>query len=421
MRGRRLVRGGNKPLNGDGAGRGFRLPRGVTLTRDGTIQLAFTFGGRHYRERISLRPTKSNIEYADRKRQAVLYDIERGAFDLANHFPDSPRAKAPCGKTVPTVAAALDAYLRQQKRHLAPSTLRDYRSSINAHLLPAFGRLRLDELTVSEVRDWIARVPVSPQRIRKVLAPLRAVFLDALSDQLVDRNPLARVRLTSASRCVQAGPSPLTPEEVSRVLACSEPMYARYVACAVGTGLRTSELLGLQWCDVNLAEGYVEVRQALVNGILKRPKTAAGRRRVQLTALAWKALRAQRAIGGSVASAVWHDPATGKRLQSSQQIRRAWQRACQRAGVRYRRPYECRHTYASWMLTSGQDPSWIATQLGHRDCGMVRRTYARWMPMVRPEVSERATRLFNISVRQYAGAGASGHFHTAALRQHTAA
>jgi integrase len=68
-----------------------------------------------------------------------------------------------------------------------------------------------------------------------------------------------------------------------------------------------------------------------------------------------------------------------------------WRRALRAAGVRYRYPYQMRHTYASMMLSAGENPAWIARQMGHADWGMIRRTYARWMPDVEPNAGEKAS------------------------------
>lgn len=51
----------------------------------------------------------------------------------------------------------------------------------------------------------------------------------------------------------------------------------------------------------------------------------------------------------------------------------------QQAQVKYRRPHNSRHTYASTMLTAGKDPTWLAKQMGHNDLGMIRMVYARWI------------------------------------------
>lgn len=58
--------------------------------------------------------------------------------------------------------------------------------------------------------------------------------------------------------------------------------------------------------------------------------------------------------------------------------------------MRYRYPYQMRHTYASMMLMAGEPPQWVAHQLGHRDPSFTLRTYARWIPSDTPEAGSRA-------------------------------
>ena len=53
---------------------------------------------------------------------------------------------------------------------------------------------------------------------------------------------------------------------------------------------------------------------------------------------------------------------------------------CARAGVRYRNPYQVRHTYASTLLTNGENPWYVAQQLGHVDVEMVFRIYGKFIP-----------------------------------------
>lgn len=65
-----------------------------------------------------------------------------------------------------------------------------------------------------------------------------------------------------------------------------------------------------------------------------------------------------------------------------------------RAGVRYRRPYQTRHTFASMMLTAGESPIWIAAQMGHADTGMIYRKYGRWITDAAPQAGTKAVEMF---------------------------
>lgn len=48
----------------------------------------------------------------------------------------------------------------------------------------------------------------------------------------------------------------------------------------------------------------------------------------------------------------------------------------------YRNPYQTQHTYASMMLSAGENPLWVAQQMGHKDWGMIRKRYGGWIPEV---------------------------------------
>jgi len=60
-------------------------------------------------------------------------------------------------------------------------------------------------------------------------------------------------------------------------------------------------------------------------------------------------------------------------------LRKMWERAVKKSGLKYRRMYEVRHTFASWALAAGESPGWVAMTIGHVDTSMVYRIYARYI------------------------------------------
>jgi integrase len=86
---------------------------------------------------------------------------------------------------------------------------------------------------------------------------------------------------------------------------------------------------------------------------------------------------------------VFHNPRTNKPWNNSDRVKRFWDRIIKRAGVEYRIPYTTRHTFASLMLSSGVNPMWVARQMGHKDWGMIRKTYGRWLPDVDTSVQDK--------------------------------
>lgn len=70
-----------------------------------------------------------------------------------------------------------------------------------------------------------------------------------------------------------------------------------------------------------------------------------------------------------------------------------------KAGVRYRRPYQTRHTYASMMLSAGEHPMWVAKQMGHTDWTMIARVYGRWMPQADQNAGRKGELAFDLALR----------------------
>jgi len=79
---------------------------------------------------------------------------------------------------------------------------------------------------------------------------------------------------------------------------------------------------------------------------------------------------------------VFHDSLHAKPWVGDQPIRKRWTAILRKAGVRYRRPYQTRHTYASMMLTSGEQLGWFSKQLGHKNANVTTSIYAKWIETI---------------------------------------
>lgn len=131
---------------------------------------------------------------------------------------------------------------------------------------------------------------------------------------------------------------------------------------------------------VNFVMHNVAVEGAYVDGEAKASgKTEASLRTIDLRAGALAALKAQQAhtkIGGGL---VFLNPTYQARWTGDKPIRGRWEKILLLAGVRYRNPYQTRHTFASNLLMLGANPLYVATQLGHVDTTLLFRTYGKWI------------------------------------------
>jgi hypothetical protein len=93
----------------------------------------------------------------------------------------------------------------------------------------------------------------------------------------------------------------------------------------------------------------------------------------------WAAIEAQRAHTQLAGKEIFGNPATGTPWADIQSQWRIWQRCLKRLGLRYREPYQTRHTFATLALMEGANPSYIARQLGNTSANMLFRVYSKWI------------------------------------------
>lgn len=348
--------------------------------RGKSIQIDFYYLGKRCRETLKLEPTKANLVFAKNLKSAIQHEIAIGTFSYSKHFPQSKNARLGAKTSNKTIAQALDEYMQASRRTLELSTLKGYRSAIEFYLKPNFGHIRLVDLTSATIKSWMGGLTISGKRINNVLIPLRTIFADAFADELIDKNPMIRVKNLPVKT---DEPHPLTPSEIDAILNELTQQGKNFIQFAIWSGLRTSELIALEWGDIDFRAGLVRVRRAIVNKNSKQPKTKAGERDVKLLPPALEALLNQKQFTFLAGGRVFNNPITNKPWETDAQIRRTlWISALKKAGVIYRTPYQTRHTYASMMLSAGEEPMWVAAQMGHKDWGMIRRVYGRWIPEI---------------------------------------
>lgn len=366
---------------------------GVRARGTRSIEIDFQYLGQRCREVIKILPTKENFKFAARMRAVILHEIGIGTFDYSAHFPKSRRAATLGKASNKTVSQALYEFLLISQRSCAPSTSRDYQSAVTHHLNPAFGNFLLRSITATQIKVWMSGLTISPKRIKNVLVPLKGALRNAFQDGIIDRDVSAQIP-TISHRTKE--PNPFTPQEIILILEHSDIQTRNLFQFAFFSGLRTSELIALEWRDVDFQRGVVRVSRASVRKIVKVTKTQSGEREVKLAFLSLSALNAQKPFTFEVNGRVFHNPKTNSPWETDGQIRKtAWIPILHAANIPYRNPYQTRHTFASMHLSAGEDPMWVASQMGHKDWGMIRKVYARWISAMNPYAGNKLENLWS--------------------------
>lgn len=346
---------------------------GVRAVGAEAIQIDFRWKGVRCRERLRLRPTTANLKYVARLKATIEHEIATGTFDYAKHFPESTRARRTLGSGGARLRDALRNYVDGLRGQIEPETLREYGQCAD-QVAAGLGNPFVHEATRARFRQWASSQNLSKQRLDNLLTPVRGYFRQAVEDGVLTTNPLNdfQIRRVSAPKDVI---DPFTPAEVTAL--CKTPIGPLWQWWA-WSGPRSGEVIGLQWGDVDAACEHVEFRRAIRRGREKRPKTKAGRRVVRMLPAARAALRSL--VRAEDSEPVWRNPETGRGWHEAKALNRAFARACRAAGVRRRYAYQLRHTHATWALSSGENPMWVAKRLGHKDTAVVFKHYAKWIP-----------------------------------------
>lgn len=367
-----------------------KLPRGVTIRKHSngeTINITFTYKGVKCREPLSnLEVNSKNIKYAERTLGEIHNKIERGTFNYGEHFPRSARLKIFCNaSTGKTVKVYLEEYLVICKtRKLSPSTIGGYKKCLNAleslHVFPA------SELTPAALKTWIQSQKTTLKTIRNQLSFLRSALDEAVTDGVLQINP---VSLVTASRYQSSKTDeesdyivdPLSPAEVEALLhAAGNKQWENLFRFAIETGMRSSELCALRWRDIDFIGKTAHVQNASVVGVIKGTKTKAGTRKIELTEEALYALTCQKPFTFMKDAMVFEDPKTESPWAGADAIRKkAWVPTLRKAEIRYRNPYQTRHTFATRHISRGANLFWLASQMGHKGPEMLFRHYGRYL------------------------------------------
>jgi len=365
------------------------LPKGIFIRENkhsSSLIMYFSYKGAQCKETLKLAPTKQNIKYAANQRAEILNQIAKGTFRYSDYFPESKRAKL-FGENMSTVTVEelLDGFMKQIQKTKQPSTIKGYNSAVDHHIKPTFGAIRARDLTAALIRDWISNFDGKAKTIRNILTPLRKVMGQALNDDVISVDPFSRINMDDLLDIDSASSDyeidPLAQNEITVLLKVCEGQTRNLFQFAIYTGLRTSELIGLEWGDIDWHRKIVKVSRAIVLKGEKSTKTRAGIREVDLFPPALDALQNQKAFTYLHSDRIFHNPKTGRKLETDKQIRDSlWKPALKKAGLRYRNPYQCRHTYASMMVSEGENIWWLAGQMGHKTIEMILRHYGKWLP-----------------------------------------
>ncbi|MGA7272300.1 MAG: tyrosine-type recombinase/integrase [Acidimicrobiia bacterium] len=381
-----------------------RRPKGTGSIRErgGQYQATYSFsdatGKRRRRSKLFRTKTEARSWL-----NARIAEIQAG------HYADSGQLTV--GQYLSDWLASLDG------SGLEPTTRSWYQSAATRHIIPRLGSVKLANLSPVMIEAFLiekkskgrldGKGGLGPSSVRRLRVTLHKALDAAVRKGMLPRNPvdLAETpRMPDNDATVNIWTSQ---DIVQFVSSTSDDRLAGIWRTAAMTGLRRSELCGLTWPDVDLDQGVLSIRQAVVviNGRrhVKVPKTSASRRTVELDSATTQALRAwrkQQLHDRLLAGEAWHEGEWVVTDELGAPINPEWfsdlfLRLGKQAGLPRITIRQLRHSHATALLKAGVHPKVVQERLGHSSIRVTLDVYSAVMPNMQREAVELLAQTFD--------------------------
>lgn len=378
----------------------------------GALYLDFFYRGVRCREQTTLLDGAENRKRVQALLNRIEKEIAQGVFDYAATFPDSSRvtlfATALPGErpiaNAQSTAAPSPASNRSSatigtpkfrefsvtwRSEMTPQWRRLHRLSVDAifdaHLLPAFGDRTLSSISKADLlafRAELAKLPgrtgktLSPASINKAIGILRQCLTEA-SERFGLPDVFKGVKRLKARR---PDVQPFSLDEVEEIRKNIRSDFRSYATVRFFTGMRTGEINGLKWKYVDFEKELILVRETFSAGEAEEnAKTETSLRDIPMLPMVKEALQQQWSTRNPDSDYVFVTR-DGNPIDAHNFANRIWYPLLRYLELDKRRPYQTRHTTATLMLASGENPEWIAKLMGHTNTQMLFTVYSRFVP-----------------------------------------
>ena len=367
----------------------------ITQKANGTYLIRVYCGkdetGKQLVKSMTFRPSKKNLPYSKLTKEINDF-IKEFESDIENQKTSEQFIKTEDPHKMPFSVFCKE-FLDVKKDTLSPNTLPFYERVINKHLIPMFGRMRLEEFKVYHIQQYITFLcnmerddghvgKISPQTVKRYATVLRSILSLAYKMEYMDSDiSLSRrlhfpVGMTSEVEVYSF-------EEVKKILdlLTTEPIHIRaMIETAIFTGCRRAEIVGLKWSDIDFETKTLQVKRSIYKvagekAQEKTPKSKNGIRSMSIpqrlcdTLLEYKA---QQDKYKSFFEDEWNDldyifTESNGLVMNPQTPTKQFSKFLKRHNLRQLKFHGLRHTSATLLLASGCDIKTVSARLGHAD------------------------------------------------------
>ena len=319
-----------------------------------------------------------NEEYKIKQKSMGRYthkkDAEKHLIKLKN---DINNSKFSTPKDI-TVINRFELHIENNKKEWSPSTTKNYEVCLNKNIKPFFRTTKLQELTVSQLQQYINYLhnKYSYTGMKLRYSFLASVLKECYRLREIHENLCDFIKLPTNKGQVPFKGESYTKEEVKEILLKLDDELELPITMALLTGMRRGEIIGLRWCDIDFSQNTISINQTAiyVNSTLiyKKPKTNTSIRTIYVQDALINLLKTERSRQNRLnIQGVLNNPNDLVCLNKydnpwiPQTLAHCYKVFCEANNIRLLRLHDLRHTHATLLLLAGVDFKTISNRLGH--------------------------------------------------------
>lgn len=338
-----------------------------TFERGGIVYVSGSIKGKRYRLSTGKSATPANMKWVDTNWRSCIENI----------LDSTPEKKV--GKNDGLILKHYGlTSLEANASNRRDLTNTEYANVFQKRIVPFFGDMLLTEITPTALKKWqgnLKQEGLSGARIHNIRTVFNGILNDAYADRLIDINPFT---FTKGAIKEDVEVNPFTIDEVYRLIDNATGWFKHMLTLAFFTGLRTGEMMALRWENIDFARGIIRVRKSVRMGHMGDVKTFSSKRDVLMLPPVVKALKEQFLLTGLKNKEIFLTFKGEGFLYSGSLTETYWHKLCEKCELEKRDFYHTRHTFATLMISHGEDILWVSNMMGHKDISMIMKKYAKY-------------------------------------------
>jgi integrase len=329
-------------------------------------------------------PKGSTKRNAQKRRREIEDQIEKKTF------------KRP--SLIPTFREVAEQWLGAKSSTLRHTTHAQYLGHVKNHLVPSFGNVKCNEVTLELVERFVTHHMESgthSNTIRKVLTTLGAIMRYASHPKrnYAPYDPTAFIE--NKPRRLKKEAEMTTLDETLAIIEQMDSERDRLIVLTMAiTGMREGEIFGLKWGDIQWKDFQIYVRRTYNHGRFYDPKSERSKRKIDVPQAFLQELKKWKLACPKGALDLVFSNGNGNPIDATNWLKNAWHPARRRAQIRHLTPHALRHFNGSILLDMGETVGFVQDHLGHSQSAITMDVYRHKIRQHNREAAEKLSNLF---------------------------